>query len=65
MQIMNDHKRADIDEARVDGPRQDWVELVRRQVASLRFGSVVITVHDGRVVQVDKLEKVRLENSRT
>jgi len=38
----------------------DWLELVRRQVNSLRFGVVQIVVHDSRVVQVDKTERVRL-----
>ena len=38
----------------------DWLELVRQQVNSLRFGVVQIVVHDSRVVQVDKTERVRL-----
>lgn len=45
--------------------RQDvvpgWVDLVRQQVASLRFGTVLITVHESRVVQVEKSEKLRLD----
>lgn len=40
-------------------------EAVSKQIAlalgSIRFGSVEITVHDGRVVQIEKREKVRLE----
>lgn len=39
----------------------DWLELVRQQVDSLRFGVVQITVHDSRVTQVEKTERVRLE----
>jgi hypothetical protein len=38
-----------------------WLELVSEQVASIRFGTVVITVQDSRVVQVDKLEKLRID----
>lgn len=37
----------------------DWLEVVRRNVAGLRFGSVQITVHDGRVTQVESVEKTR------
>jgi hypothetical protein len=37
----------------------DWVEVVIRKVASLRFGSVQITVHDGKVTQVESVEKTR------
>lgn len=38
-----------------------WLEVVKQQVASLRFGTVQITVHDGRVVQVERLEKIRIQ----
>jgi hypothetical protein len=39
----------------------DWLELVRQQVSSLKFGTVQVTVHDGRVTQVERVEKVRLD----
>ena len=39
----------------------DWLSLVRRQVESLKFGTVQITVHDSHVTQVERLEKVRLD----
>lgn len=39
----------------------DWIEVVRRHVASLRFGLVQITVHAGRVVQVERTERFRFE----
>jgi len=39
----------------------DWLELVRRQVSSLKFGTVQITVHDSRVTQIERLEKLRLD----
>jgi hypothetical protein len=49
------------DEREPNGVREvDWLELVRAQVGSLRFGTVLITVHEERVVQVEKNEKVRL-----
>lgn len=38
---------------------EPWVEIVRQKVALIRFGSVQITVHDGRVTQVESLEKTR------
>ena len=44
------------------GEGQSWLELVRRQVGSLNFGVVQIVVHDARVVQIERTEKVRLEN---
>jgi hypothetical protein len=36
---------------------EPWLEVVRQKVASIRFGSVQITVHEGRVTQVESLEK--------
>ncbi|NQX02526.1 YezD family protein [bacterium] len=45
-------------------PKADWLEIVRTNVANLRFGSVQITVHDGRVTQVESIEKTRFVASR-
>jgi hypothetical protein len=41
----------------------DWLALVQKQVTSLRFGVVQITVHGGRVVQVETTERLRFENN--
>lgn len=41
--------------------QETWLETVRGQVASLRFGVVQIVVHDSRVVQIERTEKVRLD----
>lgn len=43
---------------------QAWESAVRRAVANLRFGSVEVLVHDGRVVQVETREKVRFTDHR-
>ncbi len=46
--------------ARVDDvPAEPWLEVVSRTVASIRFGSVQVTVHEGRVTQVEAVEKMR------
>ncbi|HZT21279.1 MAG TPA: YezD family protein [Verrucomicrobiae bacterium] len=51
-------------EAHVEaGEGRDWLEIVRRQVDSLRFGMVQIVVHDSQVTQIEKTERVRLEKS--
>ena len=41
----------------------EWLQLVLRQAASLRFGAIQITVHEGRVTQVEATEKVRFARS--
>lgn len=40
----------------------EWVGFVRRYVASLRFGVVQLVVHDGRVTQIERTEKLRLRS---
>ena len=42
-----------------DASGQNWLEVVRRDVESLQFGAVEIIVHDGRVIQIDKTERLR------
>lgn len=42
-----------------EDPSADWLEVVRRNIRNLRFGSVQITVHEGRVTQVESIEKTR------
>ena len=39
-----------------------WLNIVKRQVKSLHFGVVQIVVHNDRVVQIERTEKVRLNN---
>lgn len=38
-----------------------WVERIVRSLAGLKYGSVQITVHDGRIVQIDRTEKNRFD----
>ena len=40
-----------------------WLELVVQHVKSLRYGVVEIVVHDSRVIQIEKTERVRLDKS--
>ena len=48
----------------LDGAKAEWLEIVRNNVSNLRFGSVQITVHDGRVTQVESIEKTRFVAAR-
>jgi hypothetical protein len=36
------------------------LQKIQEAVASIRFGTVQIIIQDGRVVQIDKTEKIRL-----
>jgi hypothetical protein len=44
-------------------PLPAWLQLVREQVRSLKFGTVQITVHESRVVQVERVEKLRFDKT--
>jgi len=49
--------------ASAPSPDPEWLAVVRTHVESLRFGIVQLVVHDGRVTQVERTEKVRLAPS--
>ena len=39
----------------------NWLEIVREQVNSLKYGVVEIVVHDSQVTQIEKTERLRLD----
>jgi hypothetical protein len=41
------------------------LQEIENAVNSLRFGSIEITVHEGRVTQIEKREKVRFANEQS
>jgi hypothetical protein len=47
------------------GITHDWIGIVAKNVQGMKFGVVQITVHDSRVVQIEKTEKLRLERTDT
>jgi len=47
----------------VAATQEAWVNAVRRHVGSLRFGVVQIVVHDARVVQIERTEKIRFDKT--
>ena len=51
------------DSVRSANDRPEWLEIVWRHVASLRYGVVQIVVHDSQVTQIEKTERVRLDKA--
>ena len=43
-----------------DRKNDEYMKLLRQIVEELKFGSVTLTVQDGRVVQIQKEEKIRI-----
>ncbi len=42
---------------------ESWLEVVGRAVAAIRFGSVQVTVHEGRVTQVEAVQRTRFQTA--
>lgn len=41
-------------------PPSSWLTTVTERAADLKYGSILITIHDSRVTQIEVLEKVRI-----
>lgn len=39
-----------------------YLTEVERHVKEMKFGSVTLIVQDGKVIQIDKTEKIRIKN---
>jgi len=49
----------------VESGTERWLDLVRQQVDSLHFGVVQIVVHNARVTQIERTERLRLNLPRS
>jgi hypothetical protein len=41
-----------------------WLQVLRAQLDGLRFGTIQITVHEGRIVQIDRTQRTRLDGAK-
>ena len=39
---------------------EDYIEEVKKAVSEIKYGSLTLIIQDGKVIQIDKTEKVRL-----
>ncbi len=39
----------------------DWLPIVQKTVESLDFGVIQVVVHNSKVVQIDRTEKIRFD----
>ncbi len=52
---------------RADLKHADWEEVaahLQRMLQSVKFGSITLVVQDGKVIQIEKNEKVRLQSNK-
>ena len=55
--------RATIPDISAHSARNAIEEEILRQLRSLRFGQLTVQVHDARVVQIERTEKLRPETT--
>jgi len=46
-----------------DRDLSEVLQYLSQSIASIRYGAIEITVHEGRVTQIEKREKLRLQPS--
>ena len=46
--------------AEINKITQEELERIKRHIESVKYGSVNIIIQDGKIVQIDKNEKIRL-----
>jgi len=46
-------------QSELSASERELLREVARALRSIRYGSVVLTVHDGRIVEMSKTERVR------
>lgn len=43
-------------------PHANWLNIVRAKADGIRFGTIQVVIHDGRITQIESTEKTRLED---
>ncbi|HEV8543999.1 MAG TPA: YezD family protein [Verrucomicrobiae bacterium] len=50
----------ELTERHLTAQEQRWLPVLRQLLRGLRYGTVQIVIQDSKVIQVEKLEKIRL-----
>ena len=41
----------------------EWLSVVREKVETLRFGVVQVFVHDSKIIQIERTERIRIDGA--
>ena len=41
----------------------EWLSVVREKVETLRFGVVQVIVHDSKIIQIERTERIRIDGA--
>ena len=42
--------------------KEDYLNVINNLVKEMKYGTVTVIVQDGKVIQIDRTEKIRLKN---
>lgn len=46
----------------VEVKKEAYLEIIDRLIRETKYGSVTVIIQDGKVIQVEKTDKIRLQN---
>jgi len=48
--------------SKTNGIDAAWLRRIAESLSGIKYGSVHITIHDGKIVQIERTEKRRFDN---
>lgn len=45
-----------------DSKKESYLEIIDRLIRETKYGTVTVIIQDGKVIQVEKTDKIRLQN---
>ena len=51
-----------MDQGKQADTNQRYIELIKRMINEIKFGQIIITVQDEKIVQVEENKKIRLKS---
>ena len=47
-------------EVNEDKKKEEYIQIIRKMLDEIQFGSVTIVVQNGKIMQIEKEEKIRI-----
>ena len=51
-----------MDQGKQTDTNQRYIELIKKMINEIKFGQIIITVQDEKIVQVEQNKKIRLKS---
>ena len=53
--------KTEVDMAQEKGVSEEELRTIKKYIDEIRYGSISIVIQDGKVIQIDKNEKIRIK----